>query len=58
VDALRKEGFSISYARRDTRLVGRDWADITPLEVSVAYLVVFPKSNERKMICAPRQVRF
>lgn len=58
MDALRKEGFSISYARRDTRLVGRDWVDKTPWEVSLAYLVVFPKGSEPKIICAPRQVRF
>lgn len=58
MDTLRKEGFSISYARRDTRLVGRDWADKTPWDVSIAYLVVFPKGGEPKIICAPRQVRF
>lgn len=58
MDALRKEGFSISYARRGTRLVGRDWVDKTPWEVSIAYLVVFPRGSEPKIICAPRQVRF
>ncbi|QOY90374.1 helix-turn-helix domain-containing protein [Paludibaculum fermentans] len=58
MDALRKAGFSISHARRDTRLVGRDWADKTSWEVSIAYLVVFPKGSEPKIICAPRQVRF
>lgn len=58
MDALRKEGFSISYARRDTRLVGRDWVDKSPWEVSLAYLVVFPKGSEPKIICPPRKVRF
>ncbi len=58
LDALQKEGFSLSYARRDTKLVGKDWVDKTPWSVSIAYLVVVPKDSEPKTLCAPRQVRF
>jgi hypothetical protein len=57
-DTLHKAGFSVSYARRDTKLIGKDWKDKTPWPVSIAYLAVCPKGSEPKVICAPRQVRF
>jgi transcriptional regulator with XRE-family HTH domain len=56
LDMLGKAGYSISYARRETKLVGENWADKTPWAVTVAYLVVFPKGNEPKALIAPRQV--
>jgi transcriptional regulator with XRE-family HTH domain len=57
LDALHKAGFSICCARRDTKLVGRDWKDKTPWPVSILYLIVCPKGSEAKMVFAPRQVR-
>jgi len=56
LDSLRKEGFSVSYARRDTKLVNQNWKDKTPWPVSIAYLVASPKDSEPKLICAPRRV--
>ena len=58
LDALRKEGFSVSYARRDTNLVSQNWTDKTPWPVSIAYLVASQKGSEPKLICAPRRVSF
>jgi transcriptional regulator with XRE-family HTH domain len=58
LDALHKAGFSVSYARRDTKLVGKDWADKSPWPVTIAYLAVSTKGSAPKWICAPRQVSF
>lgn len=58
LDKLQKEGFSLSYARRDTKLVGEDWADKTPWPVTIVYLVASPKGGEPKLICVPKRVSF
>ena len=58
LDTLQKEGFSLSYARRDTKLVGEDWADKTPWPVTIVYLVASPKGSEPKLICVPKRVSF
>jgi transcriptional regulator with XRE-family HTH domain len=57
LDILGKSGYSISYAHRETKLVGENWADKTPWAVTLAYLVVFPKGNEPKVLIAPRHVQ-
>jgi hypothetical protein len=58
LDDLQKAGFTLSYARRDTKLVGKEWTDKTPWAVTIVYLVVFPKGSEPKLIYAPRQIKF
>ncbi len=57
LDRLHKAGFSVCYARRHTSLVSQSWADKTPWEVTIAYLAVFPKGSEPKLMCAPKKVR-
>lgn len=57
LDTLHKAGYSICCARRDTKLVGRDWKDKTPWPVSILYLIVCPKGSEPKMVFVPRQVK-
>jgi transcriptional regulator with XRE-family HTH domain len=57
LDTLHKAGFTLSYARRDTKLVSQDWVDKRPLAWSIVYLVVFPKGGKPKRIFAPRHVR-
>jgi transcriptional regulator with XRE-family HTH domain len=56
LDALRKEGFTVSYARRDTKLVSQNSADKTPWAVTIIYLVASPKGSEPKLMLVPRQV--
>jgi transcriptional regulator with XRE-family HTH domain len=56
LDALDKAGYSVSYARRDTKLVGENWADKTPWAVTIAYLMVYPKGSEPKVLLVPRKV--
>jgi transcriptional regulator with XRE-family HTH domain len=58
LDSLRKEGFSVSYTRRDTKLIGENWVDKTPWPVTIIYLVVSPKGSEPKLICVPKRVTF
>ncbi len=57
LDTLSSAGFSVTYARRDTKLVGNDWVDKTPWEVTIVYLVAYPKGCEPKMMLVPRKVR-
>ena len=57
IDALGSAGFSVVYARRDTKLVGQNWADTTPWPVTIAYLVVYPKGSEPKFILVSRKLK-
>ena len=56
LDTFRAAGFSVTYALRETKLVGKDWADKTPWEVTIVYLVAYPKGSEPKLILVPRKV--
>jgi len=56
IDALGSGGFSVTYARRDTKLVGQNWADKTPWPVTIAYLVVFPKGREPKLLLVSKKL--
>jgi transcriptional regulator with XRE-family HTH domain len=58
LDTLRAAGFSVIYARRDTKVVAESWLNKTPMAMTIVYLVVYPKGSEPKMILAPRKVRF
>lgn len=57
LDTLGAAGFSVTYARRDTGLVSKDWADKAPVAMTIVYLVVYPIGSEPKLILAPRKVR-
>ena len=57
LDRLGQAGFSVSYALRDTKLIGQNWTDKTPWAVTIAYLAVYPRGSEPRVICAPKQVR-
>ena len=56
LDTLRAAGFSVTYARRNTKLVSQNWADKTPWPVTIVYLVVHPTGHEPKMIVVSRKV--
>ena len=58
LDKLSQAGFSVIYARRDTKLVSESWVDKTPWQVTIAYLTAFPKGTSPKQILVPRKVRF
>lgn len=58
LDTLSNEGFSVTYARRDTKLLSKSCPDQTPLEVTIVYLVAHPKGREPKVVLVPRKVRF
>jgi hypothetical protein len=37
-------------------MVGQNWQDKTPLEMTIVYVVVYPKGKEPKEILVPRKV--
>jgi transcriptional regulator with XRE-family HTH domain len=55
-DRLVCAGYSVVYARRKTALVGKNWPDKTPLKMTIAYLVVYPKGKEPAVIAVERQI--
>lgn len=55
---LKQAGFSVVYARREAKLVGRDWPDKTPMESTIVYIVAFPQGDEPKVLVAPRKLNF
>ena len=55
-DRLSAVGFSVVHARRKTALVGKTWPDKTPLKMTIAYLVVYPKGKEPTAIAVRRQI--
>jgi hypothetical protein len=61
IDYLRNyrdcAGLLGEHPRRETKLVGQNWTDKTPREVTIAYLVVVPKGSGPSLIFAPRQVK-
>jgi hypothetical protein len=57
LDRLTQVGFSLIYARRDTRLMSDSWANNKPLAMTIAYLSVFPAGSEPKLLIVSRHVR-
>lgn len=53
---LKRRGFQICIAERDTTVVGKNWVDKTPLAVTIAYLLVAPVGSEPKQIAVPRAI--
>jgi hypothetical protein len=57
IAALGKAGYSVCYALRTTRLVGRDWVDKTPWAMTIGYVLVAPRGREPKQIAVPRAIQ-
>jgi transcriptional regulator with XRE-family HTH domain len=57
IDSLAKGGFTVVYARRDTKLIGQNWADKTPWPVTLADLVAYPKGSEPKVMLVPKKIK-
>lgn len=45
IDALDAAGIAVCCGVRDSKVVGQDWPDMTPLAMRVIYLIAFPKDN-------------
>ena len=48
VQRINKTGFSVCYARRSTKIVGKDWVNKTPWPVVIGYVVVKKQGEEPK----------
>lgn len=58
VDDLSRLGISLCYATRKTKLVGRDWENKTPLDVTIAYLSPFQKGAEPAKIAVTKALNW
>jgi transcriptional regulator with XRE-family HTH domain len=54
LERVKSAGFSVCYARRATKIVGKDWVDKTPWPVVMAYLFVTKKGEEPKRAVVPK----
>jgi transcriptional regulator with XRE-family HTH domain len=54
LENLRRAGFSACFAVRHTKIVGSNWANKTPMPVSIGYLSIFPLGDEPKQIAVPK----
>lgn len=57
IEGLDARGVSLAVTRRQTKLVGENWADKTPWPVSLIYLTAFPKGKVPAQIAMPRKVQ-
>lgn len=54
--ALRDAGWSIFYAVRNTKIVGKGWVDKTPWAITIGYFAVAPKGKEPKLMIVPKAI--
>jgi len=57
LDKLDAAGIAVCYARRETKLVSKDWIDKTPWSATLLYISAFPKDQPLKKLVVPRKMR-
>ena len=57
LDALDAAGIAICYATRNTKLVGGNWEDKTPLPVKLVYLSAFEKGKVPTTMAVSKKIK-
>lgn len=55
---LKKAGFCLCAAFRDTKVTNDRWADKTPMQFRITYLAAAPKDRPARIIVVPRKLSF
>lgn len=58
IDRLTVAGYSVCFARRDTKLTNESWQDKRPWEVSIGYVFLALAGKEPKTVAVPKAVKF
>jgi transcriptional regulator with XRE-family HTH domain len=56
VDSIRKQGFSICYGVRRTKLTNDSWINKTPWPVTIGYVFAVPVGSEPKLVAVPKTI--
>ncbi|QQN62332.1 hypothetical protein JIR23_22510 [Bradyrhizobium diazoefficiens] len=55
--ALKAEGAIVYRAKHDRKFVGENWADKTPMSMTLGYLVVIPAIKKLEHLYVPRKTK-
>lgn len=58
LDALDRNGIGLCYAVRETKLVGKDWVNKTPMPVTLVYITAGKKGNLPERFVVAKAIRF
>lgn len=58
IDRLKAAGYSVCFARWDTKLTNESWQDKRPWEVSIGYVFLALAGKEPKTVAVPKAVKF
>jgi hypothetical protein len=54
---LKAEGVIVYAAKHDRKFVGENWADKTPMSMTLGYLVVVPATKKLEHLYVPRKTK-